>query len=208
MGCISREPNFLLSDVFNDNSKVMYIRNPRDRVERVAPFLTMDGDPYPAVVNGRVTWILDGYTTSATFPYSQQVDLRSATSDTTSDRGTVLQARQNINYIRNSVKATVDAYDGTVTLYAFDDADPVLKAWNKAFGGNIIKPKSDIPPELAAHFRYPEDLFKVQRDLHLEVPRERPEAVQLGPGLLGRCRTTRPRRRRAPGLASSRRTTC
>jgi uncharacterized protein len=170
------EPNFLLSDVFNDNSKVMYVRNPRDRVERVAPFLTMDGDPYPAVVNGRVTWILDGYTTSATFPYSQQVDLRSATSDTTSDRGTVLQARQNINYIRNSVKATVDAYDGTVTLYAFDDADPVLKAWNNAFGGNIIKPKSAITPELAAHFRYPEDLFKVQRDLiskfHVSDPRQ------------------------------------
>jgi uncharacterized membrane protein (UPF0182 family) len=136
----------------------------------------MDGDPYPAVVNGRVTWILDGYTTSATFPYSQQVDLRSATSDTTSDRGTVLQAKQNINYIRNSVKATVDAYDGTVTLYAFDDNDPVLKAWNKAFGGNIIKPKSAISPELAAHFRYPEDLFKVQRDLlskfHVSDPKQ------------------------------------
>ena len=159
------EANFLLSDVFNENSKVIYIRNPRDRVERVAPFLTMDGDPYPAVVNGRVTWILDGYTTSATYPYSQRVDLRAATSDTTSDRGTVLLAKQNINYIRNSVKATVDAYDGTVTLYTYDDNDPLLQAWNKAFGGNLIKPKSAITPELAAHFRYPEDLFKVQRDL-------------------------------------------
>ncbi len=170
------EPNFLLSDVFNENSKVLYIRNPRERVERVAPFLTMDGDPYPAVINGRVTWILDGYTTSATYPYSQQVDLRAATSDTTSDRGTVLQARQNINYIRNSVKATVDAYDGTVTLYAFDESDPILKAWNNAFGGNIIKPRSAISPELAAHFRYPEDLFKVQRDLiskfHVSDPRQ------------------------------------
>jgi len=77
----------------------------------------------------------------------------------------VLQAKQNINYIRNSVKATVDAYDGTVTLYAFDENDPILAAWNKAFGGNLIKPKSQITPELAAHFRYPEDLFKVQRDL-------------------------------------------
>jgi uncharacterized membrane protein (UPF0182 family) len=170
------EPNFLLSDVFNDNSKVIYIRNPRERVERVAPFLTMDGDPYPAVVNGRVTWILDGYTTSSSYPYSQEVDLRSATSDTTSDRGTVLQAKQNINYIRNSVKATVDAYDGTVNLYAFDENDPILKAWNKAFGGNVIKPKSAISPELAAHFRYPEDLFKVQRDLiskfHVSDPKQ------------------------------------
>jgi uncharacterized protein len=160
-----REPNFLLSSAFNANSKVIYVRNPRERVERVAPFLTLDGDPYPAVVNGRVTWILDAYTTSATYPYSQRVDLRAASSDTTSGTGTVLQAKQNINYIRNSVKATVDAYDGTVTLYQFDDSDPILNAWNKAFGGNLIKPRAAIPADLAAHFRYPEDLFKVQRDL-------------------------------------------
>jgi uncharacterized membrane protein (UPF0182 family) len=131
----------------------------------VAPFLTLDGDPYPAVVNGRVIWIMDGYTTSATYPYSQRVDLRAASSDTTSGTGSVLQAKQNINYLRNSVKATVDAYNGTVTLYQFDDTDPILAAWNKAFGGNLIKPRSAIPAELAAHFRYPEDLFKVQRDL-------------------------------------------
>ena len=78
--------------------------------------------------------------------------------------------------MRNSVKATVDAYDGTVTLYEFDDQDPVLKAWNKAFGGNLIMPKAEIPPTLAAHFRYPEDLFKVQRDLlarfHVTNPAE------------------------------------
>ncbi len=160
-----RDSNFLLSDVFNDNSKLIYVRNPRERVEKVAPFLTFDGDPYPAVINGRVTWLLDGYTTSATYPYAQRVDLRAATSDTTSGTGTVLQAKQNVNYIRNSVKATVDAYDGTVKLYAFDESDPVLRAWNKAFGGDIIKPKADIPAELAEHFRYPEDLFKVQRDL-------------------------------------------
>jgi uncharacterized protein len=171
-----RDANFLLTNTINDNSKLMYIRNPRERVERVAPFLTLDGDPYPAVVGGRVTWILDGYTTSATYPYSQRVDLRAASSDSTSDRGTVLQAKQNINYIRNSVKATVDAYDGTVTLYNFDEADPVLTAWNKAFGGDLIKPKKDISPELAAHFRYPEDLFKVQRDLlskfHVSDPKQ------------------------------------
>ena len=171
-----REANFLLSDVFNENSRVMYIRNPRERVERVAPFLTLDGDPYPAVVGGRVVWILDGYTTSATYPYSQRVDLRAATSDALSGTGTVLQARQNINYIRNSVKATVDAYDGTVSLYKFDENDPILNAWNKAFGGNLLKPKSEIPPDLAAHFRYPEDLFKVQRDLlskfHVSDPLE------------------------------------
>ena len=171
-----REANFLLSDVFSDNSKLIYIRNPRERVEKVAPFLTLDGDPYPAVIDGKVTWILDGYTTSASYPYSERVDLRAASSDSTSDRGTVLQAKQNINYIRNSVKATVDAYNGTVTLYSFDDSDPILKAWNKAFGGNIIKPSKDIPPQLAEHFRYPEDLFKVQRDLlskfHVSDPKQ------------------------------------
>jgi uncharacterized protein len=162
-----RDANFLLSDVFNEKSKVIYVRDPRERVKRVAPFLTLDGDPYPAVVGGRVVWILDAYTTSATYPYSQRVDLRETTEDALSGIGTgaVLQARQNINYIRNSVKATVDAYNGTVSLYEFDEADPILKAWNKAFGGKIIKPRSEIPPELEDHFRYPEDLFKVQRDI-------------------------------------------
>jgi uncharacterized membrane protein (UPF0182 family) len=170
------EPNFLLSDVFNSDSKVIYVRNPRERVEKVAPFLTLDGDPYPAVIDGKVMWILDGYTTSASYPYSQRVDLRAASSDSTSDRGVVQQATQDINYIRNSVKATVDAYNGTVTLYSFDDSDPILQAWNRAFGGNLIKPSKDIPPQLAEHFRYPEDLFKVQRDLlstfHVSDPKQ------------------------------------
>src|SRR5262249_29094089 len=171
-----REPNFLLSDVFNANSKIIYIRNPRERVEKVAPFLTLDGDPYPAVIDGKVTWILDGYTTSATYPYSQRVDLRAASSDSTSDHGTIAHAQQNINYILTSCKATVDAYNGTVTLYSFDDSAPILQAWNKAFGGNLIKPSSAIPPQLAEHFRYPEDLFKVQRDLlskfHVSDPKQ------------------------------------
>ncbi|HEX6497525.1 MAG TPA: UPF0182 family protein [Micromonosporaceae bacterium] len=160
-----KETNFLISSIFNKNSKLLYVRDPRERVEKVAPFLTMDGDPYPAVVNNRIVWILDGYTTATTYPYSEQIDLRGATSDALTGSGTFAQERQDVNYLRNSVKATVDAYDGTVTLYQFDDADPVLKAWNKAFGGNLVKPKSEIPPELAAHFRYPEDQFKVQREL-------------------------------------------
>ncbi|WP_208818031.1 UPF0182 family protein [Micromonospora terminaliae] len=160
-----QESNFLLSEAVNDNSKLLYVRNPRDRVEKVAPFLTLDGDPYPAVVNGRVIWIIDGYTTAATYPYAERVNLQAETADELTGRGTFQLARENVNYIRNSVKATVDAYDGTVKLYAFDDADPVLKAWNKAFGGDLVLPKGDIPPELAEHFRYPADLFKVQRNL-------------------------------------------
>ncbi len=159
------ESNFLLADAINDNSKILYERDPRTRVQKVAPFLTLDGDPYPAVVGGRIVWIIDGFTTSANFPYSKRVDLREVTNDALTGDGTFQLARQQINYIRNSVKATVDAYDGSVTLYEFDDKDPVLKAWNKAFGGDLVKPKSSIPPELESHFRYPADLFKVQRDL-------------------------------------------
>ncbi len=159
-----REANFLLSDAVNDNSRLLYVRDPRDRVQKVAPFLTLDGDPYPAAVDGRVVWIVDGYTTASTYPYAQRINLQEATNDSQTPL-TVQQARQNINYMRNSVKATVDAYDGTVTLYSFDDSDPILRAWNKAFGGHLVKPSSEISPDLAAHFRYPEDQFKVQRNL-------------------------------------------
>lgn len=160
-----KETNFLISSVFNDNSKILYVRDPRQRVQKVAPFLTLDGDPYPAVVDGHIVWILDGYTTASTYPYSQQIDLQSATSDTLTGEGTAQQAQTDVNYLRNSVKATVDAYTGKVTLYAFGQSDPVLNAWNKAFGGKLIKPASAIPPDLAQHFRYPEDQFKVQREL-------------------------------------------
>ena len=160
-----QEPNFLLSEAVTEHSKLLYVRNPRDRVKKVAPFLTLDGDPYPTVVNGRIVWIIDGYTTSNTYPYSQRINLQTETADELTGRGTFQLAREDVNYIRNSVKATVDAYDGTVTLYEFDENDPVLKAWNKAFGGKLITPKSEIPPELAEHFRYPADLFKVQRNL-------------------------------------------
>ncbi|WP_199714807.1 UPF0182 family membrane protein [Micromonospora radicis] len=160
-----QEANFLLSEAVNDNSKLLYVRNPRDRVEKVAPFLTLDGDPYPAIVDGRVLWIVDGYTTSATYPYAERVNLQQETTDELTGRGTIQLARENVNYIRNSVKATVDAYDGTVTLYEFDENDPVLKAWNKAFGGDLVTPRAEIPPSLVEHFRYPADLFKVQRNL-------------------------------------------
>ncbi|MDT5042741.1 MAG: uncharacterized protein QOE51_3726 [Actinoplanes sp.] len=170
------ESNFLLSDAVNKDSKLMYVRDPRSRVAKVAPFLTIDGDPYPAVVGGRIKWILDGYTTSATYPYAQRINLQQETKDELTNQGTFALAKDNVSYMRNSVKATVDAYDGTVTLYQFDEQDPVLKAWNKAFGGHLITPKADIPPELAAHFRYPADLFKVQRNLlskfHVTNPAE------------------------------------
>ena len=165
--------NILLSDRVNAESKILYDRTPKERVEKVAPWLTVDQNLYPAVVDGRLVWIVDGYTTSSTYPNSQRVQLSQATSDTQSS---VLggQIDQPINYIRNSVKAVVDAYDGTVKLYAWDEADPLLKTFSAAFPGTV-SPKSEITPDLLAHLRYPEDLFKVQRELlgryHVSDPR-------------------------------------
>jgi uncharacterized protein len=168
-----RERNFLLSSAVNDESKVLYVRDPRDRVEKAAPFLEVDGDPYPAVINGRATWILDGYTTSDSYPYSEQMELGEAASDSLTGTGTTALPDETFNYIRNSVKATVDAYDGTVTLYQWDEEDPVLRTYMKAFPG-VVQPKSDVSAELESHLRYPEDLFKVQRDIltryHVEDP--------------------------------------
>ena len=161
-----RESNFVLSEIVNPESKVIYEREPRQRVEKVAPFLTVDGDPYPAVVDGRIVWIVDAYTTATNFPYAQRIDLQTETQDAQVGAGGVAQlAQEEISYMRNSVKATVDAYDGTVTLYEFDDEDPVLQAWNEAFGGDLVVPKEETPASLVPHFRYPIDMFKVQRNL-------------------------------------------
>ncbi|MEB3365935.1 UPF0182 family protein [Saccharopolyspora mangrovi] len=165
------ERNFLFSGVIGENSKLIYERNPRDRVQKVAPWLKLDGDPYPAVVDGRIKWIVDGYTTLNNYPYSKTTELGEATNDTLT--GVERQPNQQINYIRNSVKATVDAYDGTVDLYATDENDPVLKTWEGVFPG-VIKPASAVTPELREHFRYPEDMFKVQRKLLTEYHVDNP----------------------------------
>jgi uncharacterized membrane protein (UPF0182 family) len=159
-----REPNLVLSNAINSDSRLMYVREPRERVQKVAPFLELDSDPYPAAVDGRIVWIVDGYTTSAGYPYSQRVDFGDAVADSQSGG---LPVQRQVNYIRNSVKATVDAYTGEVTLYQFGDRDPVLESWNKAFGGDLVQPESAIDdvPGLRDHLRYPEDLFKVQREL-------------------------------------------
>jgi uncharacterized protein len=159
-----RERNFLLSGAVNDNSKVLYVRDPRERVEKAAPFLQVDGDPYPAVIGGRVVWMLDGYTTSDSYPYAERMELGQAAQDSLTGQGVSALPDEQFNYVRNSVKATVDAYDGTVTLYAWDEHDPVLKTYMKAFPGTI-KPRSAMSDELVSHVRYPEDLFKLQRDI-------------------------------------------
>ncbi|MCW2801328.1 MAG: hypothetical protein JWQ70_2800 [Aeromicrobium sp.] len=159
------QPNIFLSSRVNSASKILYDREPRDRVKKVAPWLTVDGDPYPAVVKGRVVWIVDAYTTSNSYPYSEHRSLRTATADTlTSTNSQEALPTDQVNYMRNSVKAVVDAYDGTVKLYQWDTKDPVLKTWMKIFPG-VVKPKTAITPALLEHLRYPVDLFKVQRDV-------------------------------------------
>ncbi len=160
------EQRILLSNLINADSKILYNRSPRERVAKVAPWLTLDGDPYPAIVDGKITWIIDGYTTSAGYPYSRSTSLATATNDALTANSASITAQSNraVNYIRNSVKATVDAYDGSVTLYQWDTKDPVLQTWMKAFP-NTVKPKSAISKGLLEHIRFPEDMFRVQRDI-------------------------------------------
>ncbi|MFJ9564215.1 UPF0182 family protein [Streptomyces fuscichromogenes] len=161
------EPQILYSGAIGEGSRILYNRTPKERVEAVAPWLTIDGDAYPAVVQGRIQWIVDAYTTSNGYPYASRTTLGDTTADsltaTNNSRAVVAQQNQ-VNYIRNSVKATVDAYTGAVKLYQWDTEDPVLKTWMKAFPGTV-QPKSAISQDLMDHLRYPQDLFKVQREL-------------------------------------------
>jgi uncharacterized membrane protein (UPF0182 family) len=161
--------NFLLSGRVHDNSEVLYHRDPAERVRKVAPWLTLDDDVFPTIIpgegdeEGRVVWVIDGYTTTDRFPGSERESFQEMTDDAfQEDTGLRTLPTDEINYVRNAVKATVDAYDGTVTLYEWDESDPILKAWSSAFPDTVL-PKSQIPEELMPHLRYPEDLFKVQR---------------------------------------------
>ncbi|MER7652813.1 MULTISPECIES: UPF0182 family membrane protein [Streptomyces] len=159
------EPQILYSGAIGKGSRILYNRTPKERVEAVAPWLTIDGDAYPAVIDGRIKWIVDAYTTSNGYPYASRTTLGDTTADSLTDGQRAVVAQQNqVNYIRNSVKATVDAYDGSVKLYEWDTKDPVLKTWMKSFPGTVEK-KSSISKSLMEHMRYPQDLFKVQRQL-------------------------------------------
>ncbi len=174
------EPNILLSSLINDESRMMFNRGVRDRVQQVAPFLQLDHDAYPIVIDGKVKWIQDAYTTTDMIPYSERIDLTQAT-QVTERRTVMVQAADGsivaddqivnlraltgqANYIRNSVKAVVDAYDGTVDFYITDPDDPIIQAWNRAFPG-VLQSGDDVPPEIREHFRYPEDMFRVQAQL-------------------------------------------
>ncbi|MDN5910633.1 MAG: UPF0182 family protein [Brevibacterium sp.] len=162
-----QDEQILLSDAVNDQSQILYERHPRERVQKIAPFLKIDGDPYPAVVDGKIKWILDGYTTAEDYPYSTPQQLQAATEDSTTETAAGNVATlpdEEVNYIRNSVKITVDAFSGKVDMYQWDKEDPVLNTWMKIFP-DLIQPASKMSGDLLSHVRYPEDMFKVQRDL-------------------------------------------
>jgi uncharacterized membrane protein (UPF0182 family) len=183
------EPNFVLSRLLGDDSRVLLRREVKERVGAVAPYLKLDHDPYAVIANGRISWIVDAYTASDMLPYSQRVQLGPLTlADqlrfvAESNANGQLEFVEKVvavpgiegraNYLRNSVKAVVDAYDGTITLYAVDPDDPVLVAWQRAFPGTFT-PLEQAPDELREHFRYPEDLFRVQaalyRQYHIPAP--------------------------------------
>ena len=152
----------LLSDAINENSQILYNRDPATRVAAVAPYLTLDSEVYPAVVDGRIKWIIDGYTTSSNYPFANAENFNIAKLDSASDA--FGSGPSTINYIRNSVKATVDAYDGSVDLYAWDEEDPILAAWMGIYP-DTVQPRSAMSAELIAHVRYPADLFKAQRSI-------------------------------------------
>lgn len=150
----------LLSDAVTSDSQILYNRDPADRVRAVAPYLTLDSDPYPSVVDGRLVWIVDGYTQTNNFAYATSVNWNDAISNATTRTGLGPSA----NYVRNSVKATVDAYDGSVSLYAWDADEPILKAWQSIYP-STLKPVTEMSADLLSHVRYPTDLFKMQRQI-------------------------------------------
>jgi hypothetical protein len=160
-----RELNVLISGAINGDSQIMYDRQPLARVAKVAPFLTLDGSPYPVIANHRLLWVVDGYTSTDLYPYSQRLGMAGATATSQAPGGSVAGAQAGqINYLRNSVKAVVDAYSGQVALYEWGRPDPILRTWMNAFPG-VIQPSSHIPQALLSHLRYPPDLFEVQRQI-------------------------------------------
>lgn len=168
---------FKSTDIFfssqtNAESQILYDRDPLLRVAKVAPYLTLEQKAYPAVVDTdgdpatpkRLVWVVDAYTTTDSYPYAQHQALDQSTLDSrTRDVSEYIQ-ENTVNYMRNSVKAIVDAYDGSVRLFQWDEKDPILSTWMKIYPGSV-EPKSAISGDLMGHLRYPEDLFKVQREL-------------------------------------------
>ena len=153
----------LLSGDITRESRILYNRNVKDRVAKVAPFLTYDRDPYLVVAEGKLYWIIDAYTSTDKYPYSQPLPLNGGPS-----------SPLRVNYIRNSVKAVVDTYDGATTFYQADSDDPIIKTYTKIFP-NIFRPLSDMPKSLGPHLRYPEDIFTLQTAVYTTYHMDDPQ---------------------------------
>jgi hypothetical protein len=164
----------LISNYFTKQSRIHYYRTIRERVGHIAPFLRFDSDPYLVVIDGRLQWIIDAYTVSDRYPYSEPVSHTKDIATLFKDNQIEQIVRGNVNYIRNSVKVLIDAYDGTLQFFAIDETDPVLATYRRIFP-NLFEARSTIPPAVKAHFRYPEDLFKIQARMYLAYHMGDPE---------------------------------
>lgn len=162
------DPNLVLSSLIQDRSRILIYRNVRDRVRRAAPFLSLDHDPYPAVIDGRVVWILDAYTSTRFYPYSERFD---ASQILDHPEEGILGG--SVNYIRNSVKIVVDALDGTMDFYIVEPDDPLIQTWQNAFPDLFTA--GEPSDELREHFRYPEDIFEMQSEVFLTYHMEDPD---------------------------------
>mgnify|MGYP006352167099 FL=1 len=154
-----RDVNLLISDLIQGDSRIMIYRDITARVPKAAPFLRFDADPYSAVVEGRLVWIWDAYTTTDQYRYSDVVDLAAVASPSAQEQAPALGG--DVNYLRNSVKVVVDAYNGSLRYYVADPEDPIIQAWSLAFP-TMFTSMDEASPDLLAHFRYPENLFQIQ----------------------------------------------
>ena len=197
-----QDPNIILSSLVNSESKILFDREPVTRVAKVAPWLTVDGDPYPVVVDGRVKWIVDAYTTTSSYPYSSRTTLSDATADalTATTTSVVPLPSERINYLRNSVKAVVDAYDGTVTLYAWDPEEPMLQTWTRAFGG-VVTPGLRGPRRAGGALPLPRGPVQGAAHDPGALPRRGPGQLLQRPGLLDDPERPHQPRRERPAAA-------
>jgi uncharacterized membrane protein (UPF0182 family) len=149
--------NLIISNQITDKSRIMFDRGVQARVSKAAPFLSLDSDPYPVLLNGQIDWVQDAYTTSDNYPYAQNA----VTTSLPGNSG----LNQNFNYVRNSVKVLVNAYTGKMTFYVMDPKDPIIRTYEKAFPGMFV-PASKMSAALKSHLRYPEDIFTVQSTMY------------------------------------------
>jgi uncharacterized membrane protein (UPF0182 family) len=164
----------LISNYFTPDSRIHYHRQILERARQVAPFLTYDSDPYIAVIDGRLKWVLDAYTTSDRYPYAQPLIRSSDVAAVLSNPAIATVARRGTNYIRDAAKVVIDAYDGSLAFYTLDEQDPILATYQKIFP-SLFQPASAIPPNLRAHFRYPEDFFTIQAQMYRTYHMDNPE---------------------------------